>query len=379
MAAAGTTFAQSSVTLDGYMDRAYLINNSTDNTADLKTFGSASGTSTIGIKVNQDLGGGLSSGVSINTDFADLGGASQGQAVATAQGSGFANGQSFVHLTSKSMGVLRLGAPNTLTLTNVTGVASPAFSTGVGSVYSTGFSIANGLNSGTVGTVGTVNAASNGATGSAGARAIRIANTIQYTSPDINGIRVSAAYTGKNNNLTADGGVGNTVGVTELSARYTAGAIDAMYTTIKYDVGSNGTRQTAITNAATPAFATAALTVQDQTQNLLGLAYTLSPTMKLHAGFGTFESSNNAVKGSSQQFGASYTTGAWNFMGQIANVNDKATTNNDRKMTGLGLNYNLSKTTRAYVRYDTINRLDNKTAVAGSEVKRTAIGMAVTF
>ena len=60
-------------------------------------------------------------------------------------------------------------------------------------------------------------------------------------------------------------------------------------------------------------------------------------------------------------------------------TNDTTTTNIDRKMTGMGFNYNLSKQTRAYIRTDNANYYANGTAVAGSSVKRTAFGVSKSF
>jgi predicted porin len=48
-------------------------------------------------------------------------------------------------------------------------------------------------------------------------------------------------------------------------------------------------------------------------------------------------------------------------------------------MTGYGLNYNLSKQTRAYVRMDSLNYGANVAATAGSSVKRTAVGLSKSF
>ncbi len=375
--------AQSSVVIDGYFDRGYVSTDSTNNTKDTKTIGSAAGTTTIGIKVREDLGGGLSVGGSVNTDWADLGGATQTSAVANAQGSGFANSQSFVDLTSKTMGTLRFGAPNNFTLTNATGVASPAFSTGVGSAYSTSFSIANGLGTGTVPQVGTVGQqAAITSAANVGTRAIRIANTIQYSSPVFSGASVHLGYTPQNNNATAVSGAGNTVGVTEVALRYTNGPVDAMYSTIKYEVGSNGTNQFKLdTTAGGAVGATAynAMTVQDNTQNLLGVAYKVMPALTLNVGLGNFESSGNNFKGSSKSFGGTYTMGKVDIMAQMAKVNDTSSTNIDRKMTGLGANYNFSKTARAYFRYDTINYGSNVVAASGSEMKRYALGVSKSF
>ena len=374
--AATASFAQSSVTLDGYFDRAYLATNNNSNVKDTKSIASAAGTTTVGIKVREDLGGGMSAGAWISTDWSDIGGASQTSGVAAAQTSGFANSQSFIDLTG-SFGVVRFGTPNNFTLTNATAVAAPAFSTGVGSTYSTQFSIANGLSTGQTGLGGTVQAVANNATtGSAGARAIRINNTIQYSSPSFSGLSLHLGYTPKNNNATASSGAGNTVGVTEAAVRYTNGPLDAMLTSVKYTVGSNGTSQTVISSGV---LAQNNLTAVDNTQNLLGASYAVLPNFKLHGGYGTFSSSTNAYKGNSAQIGATYNMGAWDIMGQYAKVDDKSTTDRDRKMVGLGVNYNLSKTARVYARYDNIDWASNKAEAAGSKQNRFALGMSKSF
>ncbi len=376
--AATSAFAQSSVTIDGYMDRAYMITDNTDNTKDTKTIASTAGTTTIGVKVREDLGGGLSTGLSINTDWSDMGGASQASGIATAQMSGFANSQSFIDLTSKTMGTLRLGTPNNFTLTNVTGIASPAFSTGVGSAYSSQFSIANGLGTGATGYVGTIRpqaAITN--TANVGARAIRTNNTFQYSSPSFNGLSIHVGQSLKNDNATAASGTGNTVGITETALRYTKGPIDAMYSTIKYTVGANGTRQ--VTLGATGAVANSDMTAGDNTQSLLGVSYAVMPNMKLHFGSGSTKSSSNTWKGNSTQYGVTYNMGQWDFMAQMAKFNDKSTTDDDRKMTGLGVNYNLSKTARAYLRYESVNWGSNQAVATGSEQKRTAFGVSKAF
>jgi predicted porin len=384
LAAVGA-YAQTTVVIDGYFDRGYLSTNNNDNTKDLTTVASNAGTTTVGIKVRENLGGGLSVGGSVNTDWADLGGATQANAVANAQGSGFANSQSFLDVTG-NFGVIRLGAPNNFTLTNATAVATPAFSTAIGSSYSSSFSIANGINTGTSGFGGTANLATTSATAAAtGARAIRIANTVQYSSPSFNGLTAHIGITPQNNNLASTTSAGNTVGVTEYALRYTAGPIDAMYTSIKYEVGSNGTTQTKLT-ASTGTAAAASLATNNtlaanlkSTQNLLGATYQVMPALKLHAGIGTFTSSDDANKGKSTSLGATYTMGAWDILGQMASVDDTSTTDGDRKMTGLGVNYNFSKTARAYVRYDSIKYAYNQTAFAGNELTRTAVGVSKSF
>jgi len=369
--AATGAFAQSSVTIDGYFDRGYTVTNSTDNTKDAKTVSSSAGTTTLGVKVRETLKGGLSIGASFNTDLADAAGLNTDAAASSSssiQTGGFANSQSFLDVTG-GFGVIRLGMPNNFTLTNVTAVASPAFSTGVGSAYSAGFSIANGIGTGASGSAGTpTQQATITSAANVGARAIRMANTIQYSSPSFSGLTVHAGYTQKNQ---SNGAGTDTVGVTEGAVRYTAGPLDAMLSTVKYSVGANALGFVAA--ASQPTANT------NNTQNLMGVAYTLMPGLKLHAGLGSFSSSSSAYKGSSQQLGASYTSGAFDVMAQMAQVDDKSSTNIDRKMVGLGVNYNLSKTARAYFRYDTINFGDNVAAATGSKQNRYAIGVSKSF
>jgi len=446
--AATASFAQ--VTLDGYMDRGYASTSNTLSTKNAKNISSNAGTTTFGIKVNENLSSDLSMGVWISTDWNDIGGASQDNnalgsaplankatAVTTSTGrqaastyaladttavstvsastaltnpvgastmaitnlGAFANSQNFLRLTSKSMGELRLGTPNNFTLTNATAVAQPLLSTGIGSAYSSSFSIANGMGTGTTGGGGIVNlsapVATAGAVSNAGQRAIRNPNTIQYQSPSINGFVVGYGQTLKNANASVSAGgstrtsTSDTVGVTEYMLRYTNGPIDAMYTSIKYD--TSGIAGLNFGNALGGDAGSGVAT--KNTQNLLGATYTVMPSLKLHAGFGNFSSDNDTIKGKSTQYGATYTVGQWDVMAQMAKVDDQTTTsftngvgtgvatqtNMDRKMTGLGVNYNLSKTTRAYVRYDNINYYSNGTAVEGTSQKRTALGMSISY
>ncbi len=370
--------------MDGYIDRGYLTTNSTSDVADTKLIGSNAGTTTFGIKVNEDLGKGLTVGLSINTDWGDQSGASASAQVVGSQQSGFANSQTFLHLTSKDMGTIRVGSPNTFTLTNATGVSAPGFSTGVGSQYSSAYAIAAGAGTGTTGRVGIADfTGTNTATQNfGGARAIRSPNTIQYSSPSFSGASVHIGYTQANNNVLATTtlGVGNTPGVMESAIRYTNGPVDAMYSTIKYTVGSNGMTQSQLsTTAGVTTIVADTNAAQTSQQSLLGVAYTVMPNLKLNFGSGTYSSSTGTYQGSSKNYGGTYTMGQFDLMVLASATDDKSTANVDKKMTGYGLNYNLSKQTRAYVRMDNLNYGSNATAVAGSSVKRTALGISKSF
>ena len=380
LAAVSAVSAFAQVTIDGYMDRGYRALSNSNSTKNFKTVGSNAGTTTLGFKYFEDIGGGLNVGGQFNTDWADIGGASQTNGVALAQTSGFANSQSFFKVTSATAGTLMMGTPNSFTLTNATAIASPEFSTGVGSTYSDNFSIANGLSTGATGYGGIVSAqAAITAAANTGARSIRIANSYQYVSPSISGVTFNYALTPQNNNRTADSGFKNTVGVTEFMLRYTNGPIDAAYSSIKYDVGANGINTTTLADAAGNALTQTTVATQDNTQNLLGVKYQVLPSLKLNVGLGSFTSSSGTYQGSSKTWGGTYTTGALDFLAVFAKVDDTSSTNKDRTLTGLGVNYNLSKTSRVYYRYDSINWGSNVDAISGSTQKRTAIGVSKSF
>jgi predicted porin len=364
-----SAFAQSSVTIDGYIDRAVTVANNTNSAKSTKGLSSAAGTSTVGIKGVEDLGNGLKAGFWISTDWADLAGTNQDTTATTAssiQTGGFANSQSYIELVSAQAGTIRLGSVNNEILTNATSVAGPAFSTGIGSAYSSSFSTHNGIGTGSSGSGGiAVQQAAITSTANAGARGIRQANTVKYISPNFSGVTVAFGQSAQNDQGSA--GTGDTVGVTDASIRYTNGPVDAMYTTLKYVVGAN-------------APANGALTASSSTeQSLLGASYQALPALKLHAGFGETKSSTGTFKGKSAQYGVTYVMGKFDILAQMAKFDDTSSTNVDRKVTGLGVNYNLSKTARAYFRYDSINYGSNVAAAAGSELKRTAIGVSKSF
>jgi hypothetical protein len=378
-----SAFAQSTVTIEGYFDRGYTKVNNSNDAKDVKSVSSSAGTTSLRFKGSQDLGGGLSAGFLSTTDYADLAGTNQDSTATTAssiQTGGFNNSQAYMEVVSKDAGTLRMGTVNNEVLTATTAVAAPAFSTGIGSSYSSAWSTHDGYGSGVTGSGGIVSKSTLGAT-NGGARGIRQANTIKYISPKFMDVTFAYGMAPKNNTATSvDTAAGttttstvDTVGVKDMSLRYAAGPLDVMYASLKYDVGGasapfNGSLTAGSTN----------------TQTMTAVTYTVLPTLKLHAGAGKSKASATTLANSSStQFGATYTMGAFVIMAQTAKVDNKnavTTFTGDRKMTGLGLDYNLSKTTRAYVRYDNLKLNDGYTsAVSGDSIKRTAIGVSQSF
>jgi len=426
-AIAAVSAATADVTISGYVDRGYTSVTNTNALKNVTTISSDAGTTGIFFKGNEKLTNDLSGMFQIETDWADNGGASQSTTnAANSQAAGFANGEVFIGLQSASMGTLKVGAPNSFMLASVTSVGSPSFGTGIGSAYSqTAFGIFNGYGTGGSSTGPANIVAAQTAPNStktadsiisvnAGVRDIRIANTIQIQSPDFSGVKVGIGFTPQNNNVTGTSaytnsvattpntsstaallGVGNTVGVTEYNLRYTNASvgIDAVYDTIKYTVGSNGVQTVATGLSSAPqAFVTGGVTYgvtgqalaaltgnQTVTHNFTGATYQALPSLKLHAGYGTTTSGDNSYQTRSNQVGATYTMGQWDLLGQSVQVNDGASTGTNRTLQSLGANYNFSKTTRAYARYETVNFASNLNAFNGSQQTRSAIGLSMNF
>jgi len=395
----------SGLTIGGYIDRGYVVTNNTNNLKDAKSVSSNAGTTTVLITGTEDLGGGLSAGFSVNSDWSEAGGQSQDGTAPTSAQAAFGNGQSFLDLASKQFGTLRLGNPNSEVLGAVTSVASPAFSTGVGSAYSTAFSIHNGYGTGTTGsnnifansTIGSPNSL-NGVGGNVGQRQIRQANTIKYISPAFSGFNVVLATVRKNDtggSSSTSGSAGSTdvLGVNEFALNYANGPLAVVYTQTKVEVGANGGLALANNSTTNGSGLTAN---SSSTMSILGASYQVLPTLKLHAGLGRSSSTGIAVVAAaaspgvlgssgpayttSYQVGATYNvTPVITVMAQYAAVNDKSAANIDRKMLGLGADYSFSKTTRAYFRYDNIDYASNQTAFNGSKQTRTAIGVSKSF
>ncbi len=399
--------------MSGYFDRGYTVTDNTNNLRDAKAFSSSAGTTTVTIRGTEDLGGGLKANFFVGTDWAEAAGQTQDGTAPTLGVGGFGNAQSYIDLSDANLGTLRFGNPNSEVLTAVTSVASPAFSTGVGSAYSTNFSIHNGFGTGATGSnnvfansvIGTGDAA---IATNAGQRQIRQGNTIKLISPTYSGFGATYAKVMKNapagaattSSITNNQGTTDVVGVDEYSFSYAQGPLSAVYATTKVSVGANGSGLLANNSTSNGSQLSAN---SSTTMSILGASYQVLPVLKLHAGVGRSSNKNQTAIApidaagtataagkssgtgtvaftSSSQFGVTYNlTPTIDLMAQMVKVDDKSTTNTDRKLTGLGADYKFSKTTRAYVRYDSINYASNLAASTGTEQKRTAFGISTSF
>jgi predicted porin len=164
--------------------------------------------------------------------------------------------------------------------------------------------------------------------------------------------------------------------------------LDAVYDMIRYSAGNNAVQSANAAVGSVPISAGSVYAVgnslaqlaanQTVTHTLAGATYQALPTLKLHGGYGTTTSGDNSYQTRSTQVGATYTMGQWDFMALDAQVQDNGTTNTNRSLLSTGLNYNLSKTTRTYLRYETVN-WNTATSFTGSQQTRYAIGLSTNF
>lgn len=396
--AATSVFAQTTVTLDGYIDRGFLHTSNSNGASNYRGISSSlAGTTTLGVKVDEEISPDLNARVWISTDWADVGGATQDHAVNTTtndftgNAGGFANSQNYIELASKTFGAVKFGAVNSASLTAVTAVGAPGFSTAVGSTYSSQFSVHDGFNTGTAGYGGLVNLNKSSAAIAVGGRSIRMANTFQYQTPVVAGFQATLAVAAKNdngapgvtatnpngtNNLLANRGAAtaavDTVGMKEGALRYTNGPLDLMVAKIQYV--SPGTTLTyggfaADTRATNTTYA----------GNLAVL-----PTLKVYAAAGSSRmiasTEVSSVDSKFRQYGVSFdVTPMASVWVQTAKVDDKTIADVDRKMTGVGANYMLSKRTRVFYRADrVIYNIENPDGI-GNKQTRSALGLSHSF
>jgi len=388
-------YAQSGVTLSGVVDVGYGVTN-----VDLNSQAKFGGLATNGVSTTafffkgmEDLGGGLKAQFLAELDWSPTLSNSANQNSSTSSMGGIPytgtpfNGEQYVGLVG-SFGDLKLGTVNSPALD--TSSMSQPFGTALGSGFSSGF--------GRLGT-GSVSGYNQyvGAEGSAG-RIIRHNKSIGYTTPELApGLKAQIEYVAQNANgaYTA-----NDNGVLSTALRYSQGPINAMWDSTKVSAGS-------IASSATDSWVALAGTAAtlgasgvglssytanklaanaSVTFNMLGGNYTFGNST-VYAGLTTTKSdgvtSNGALEDSkSQNIGYKYVMGnvdlLANYLTRKSNLtSDQAygiTTANfaaytpTQKLLGLGVNYNLSKNTMVYGRYEKISGVNvgSSTATAAS-------------
>lgn len=378
----GTAFAQSSVTLSGLVDIGYGSVNAPANalgvqTGDIKRVAqNGSATTNITIGGVEDLGGGMKAlfRYEMNPDFVSGSGLTGGAgatsgAGAVAIGNG-ANGYQFVGVEG-AFGKVLFGRLNTGSL--AAWGAGSTFGTALGSGYGSNGNIYTRYSSSTGNYNNTAPTRFNGA--------------VEYTTPSLNGLSArlmhvpQANYSGLGTDVAcatsscaAAGNAAsigsNRAGVTDISIAYSAGPLNAVAARQTIKVGAN-----AMSALASPTGAATG----DNELTTVGANYNLG-FMTVRGGFWT-ETVGTTVDTSGYQLGASYPMGAVTLHASIANSNDKTSANVDKKITGLGADYALSKRSTVYGRYENRDANSNSgadTSAAGA-TKVMHVGVRHTF
>jgi predicted porin len=394
--AATGAFAQSSVAITGVFDAGYQAISHTDATKKWSGINNnGTNTSRLDFQGTEDLGGGLKASFWGELDINPVRSTTLNQNPAS-NGQSFTGtpftGQQFVAIAG-GFGDLKIGQPNSPALDIGGGVMQP-FGTALGSGYS-----------GTWGRLGTeavsgVNSYVGGSTG----RIIRHEKTAVYTTPVFNGLKAQVEFSAKNGNSTtnSNGGAGaatsNDTGYQSLSATYNNGPLNVAALTATAKSGANAA--VGIAGSASTAGTVGLAANKDVKWNMLGANYTMGAVTG-YVGFTTTKSTNPQVTaGTAAEDSKSSNVGVKYVMGNIdllANVTTRTSnvadvagytfngTTPKSTNTALGANYNLSKTTFVYYRYENIKNIatatgtaPNATALAQDQTTN-AIGLVVKF
>ena len=372
MTVSGASFAQSSVSIDGQFDNGFQAIDYKGNK--VQGFGgNGSTTSQINFRGVQDFGGGLKADFRVENDWSTVSNnANTGvkKADGTVAGvSTFGNGEIRGGL-SGGFGRVDIGAINNAQLDAF--LTGQNFGTAVGSAFR-GLFVTDALNpvSGSV---------------------VRFDNSVRYITPSFNGFSAAVLNVQKQTKANSSNfsglGAYDYAGVQEFSLRYNQGPINAIFASTKQD--ATGVSVTAFTAGTAPAFGTSATvdsTVANATTQTLGANYTmgdwkfflLNQTAKnsLVAGGTNLDRTATTVS-------VAYTMGANRFNVQVGNAkNNISGLKSD--LVALGYDYDLSKTTSLYARYETIKDtagiVPAATTIdgAGTTRNRTALGLRIGF
>ena len=338
----GAAFAQSNVTISGLLDVGVFNAKGTFTSDGFSASNNANyngaGTSNIAFRAQEDLGGGMKAGAFVETQL---------------NGGTLGNFQKYVYVGG-AFGELSLGQRTNFSTTTAT-TAQP-FGTAMGGGYSTAFGRLRGFAFNAIGALGTD---STGTT--SGNRDVRADGSIRYDSPNMQGFTAGLSFRPKNVGTVTTETTAST-GHMNLGLNYNIGPMNVSYAYAK--IGNT------VTTTAT----------DDSTKhNLLGANYNFGPAT-VYAGYTTSKADNGAgtttFDSKSWNLGLKYAvTGNVAILANYLKDNDKLA-DADRKLLGLGLDYNMSKRTTAYVRYEAA---DANTNSAIGKVTTYGAGLRHTF
>ncbi len=329
--------------------------------------GNGSSTSQINFRGTSDLGGGLKANFRVESDWSTVSNAANTGAKTTPatgvdgtlnNGATFGNGELRVGLAG-GFGSVDFGAINQNGLTAI--LLGQPFGTAIGGGYASAIR---------------VNAAGS---------AVREDQSVRYNTPSFSGFAGTFLKSNKQTkavdsaavtqaSFSTSLGAYDKQGVQEIGVTYANGPLAANYNTAKFDSKSVGTGTT------------------ESTVNTLAAAYTMGAAKFMFLN----QTNKNGLSGTTgvdtayTSVAATYTMGQTVLMANVGGVKAKAgavaTTGQKSNILGLGADYNLSKTTALYARYESI---DDKAGVIASAATidatpygkrtRTALGLRVAF
>ena len=359
--AATSAFAQSSVSIVGFVDVGYRNTNG-DTAANKKSELSVNGTGTTAIHFRgvEDLGGGLKALFQTEIDWnptqsSTLNAGGNVSATQFYSGTPF-NGEQFIGL-SGDFGSIRMGTVNSAAL-ETNAVAQP-FGTALGGGFSS-----------TVGRMGVNGYGINHFVGgpTAGNRIIRHEKTVRYNTPNLSGFSGSLEYAFGNANAPtgAAGSAADSNKYAALGLKYSNGPLNVSFATTRATADgtnvANGAPGQAFGATAASFFAQGPnklLAGESITHNFLAANYTFGAAT-VYTGYTTSRNgAASAATGGSKENATSFNiAGKYAVSSQIAlmanyvRIDDKNAINADARVVGLGANYSLSNRTYAYARYE---------------------------
>jgi predicted porin len=390
------------VTISGLVDIGYGQVNAPGNNAGVQAGDisraamNGSGTTAIVISGSEDLGGGMRAlfRYELNPDFvggSGLTGGAGGQATgfnanagasadAVTLGSG-ANGYNFVGVSTPDYGAIRVGRLNTGTL-SAWGVGS-VFGTALGSGFGASQIFARSVPSSGANFNNTAPTRFNGA--------------VEWTSPTINSFTARVLYVPQVD-VAGAGGLGGCIassatacaaastaqaalvpganrgGATDISLGYSKGPLNAMIAQQTVKIGANGV------NTLVSPIANANATTGDYKLTTAAANYQVMPQLRAFAAYWT-EKMGTTHDAQSYMLGARYTMGVIDLSASMGKNDSKLSSNADRKILGLGVDYNLSKRSALYARYENrdANTNDATDSSTHGVTKTTHVGIRHTF
>jgi predicted porin len=384
-------FAQSaSMTITGGIDLMYRSVSHDDATKKVNgVSNNGMYTSQLNFTGKYDLGAGTSAGFFMELDFNPQS-SSQANQTSTGFGGTPFTGQQMAYLGG-GFGTVRLGVPNSPGLT--AGVTAQPLGTGLGSGYS-----------GTFGRLGTTTVSNiNSYEGNGTGRIIRHEKTIQYTTPNLEGVTATVEYAAKNFNANkvaaatataaaTDASASNTNGYLGLAAAYNKGPVNAILYSGKATAGSStgttanasgGTAIGATTGANSALIATNSALALGGSVKWLMLAgnYAIDPSLTVYLGYTTTKGEDAAgaktEDSKSQNVAVKYTMGQIDLMANVLQRKSGLTTQAaapKATVTGLGANYNLSDKVAVYGRYENVKNI----AITGTAPNQTGQKQTIT-